>query len=115
MYAGGANGRLGAATSTRAIAAMATAIGALLMECWIYKGNRRAETYLYLAAAEDFSAVPEQLLATMGPLRLVMTLTLGPERALARANVHAVMDALAQRGYYLQLPPAQMPGEGTVQ
>lgn len=85
------------------------------MECWIYKSTRRDETYLYLGAAEDWSSVPAQLLAAMGPLQLVMTLTLTPERPLARASARAVMAALAQNGYYLQLPPAKMPGQGTVQ
>jgi hypothetical protein len=85
------------------------------MECWIYKGTGREETYLYLAAAEDWSAVPEQLLAAMGPLQLVMTLTLSPDRPLARASTRAVIDALEERGYYLQLPPAKMPGQVVVQ
>ena len=85
------------------------------MECWIYKGTRREEAYLYLAAADDWSVVPEKLLETMGPRRLVMTLTLTPERTLARANTRNVMEALAERGYYLQLPPPRMPGQDDLQ
>lgn len=94
---------------------MATANGALLMQCWIYKGNRRDETYLYLAAEEDWSVVPEPLLAQMGQLQLVMTLDLTPDRPLARASAGSVIAALEKQGYYLQMPPPRMPGEGAVQ
>jgi hypothetical protein len=103
------------ATSTMAIDAATAANGVQVMECWIYKGSRRDETYLYLAVAEDWSSVPEPLLAAMGRLQLVMSLKLTPERALARANTRSVIAALEQQGYYLQLPPARMPGQGSVQ
>jgi uncharacterized protein YcgL (UPF0745 family) len=106
---------MSAATSTMAIDATTSANSVHVMECWIYKGSRRDETYLYLAAAEDWSSVPEPLLAAMGPLQLVMNLKLTPERPLARANAHSVIAALEQQGYYLQLPPARMPGQGSVQ
>lgn len=95
--------------------AKTAANGVQVMECWIYKGSRRDETYLYLAAAEDWSSVPEPLLAAMGQLQLVMNLNLTPDRPLAHANVHSVIAALEQQGYYLQLPPARMPGQGNVQ
>ena len=32
---------------------------------WIYKGSRRAETYLYVAEEDDFSRVPAELLEAM--------------------------------------------------
>jgi uncharacterized protein YcgL (UPF0745 family) len=98
-----------------AIDATTAATGVHVMECWIYKGSGRDETYLYLAAAEDWSSVPEPLLAAMGQLQLVMNLNLTPDRPLARANTRNVIAALEQQGYYLQLPPARMPGEGSVQ
>ncbi len=85
------------------------------MECWIYKGTRRDETYLYLAAPDDLSRVPPQLLDALGPLELVMSLTLTPDRRLARASVEQVQRALDQRGFYLQLPPVDMPGQGRIQ
>lgn len=85
------------------------------MDCWIYKGARRAETYLYLAAADDTSLVPGELLAALGSLELVMRLELSAGRALARANPVQVMRDLEQRGYYLQLPPVDMQGQGRIQ
>jgi len=36
-----------------------------------------------------------------------MELSLSPERDLARASAEQVMRDLRQRGYYLQMPPAE--------
>ena len=85
------------------------------MECWIYKSTRRDQTYLYLPAEDDLSRVPAALLEAMGRLELVMTLTLSPERTLARADPRDVMTQLVNRGFYLQMPPVDMPGQGRIQ
>ena len=85
------------------------------MKCWIYKGNRRQETYLYLPQEDDVSRVPEGLLDAMGPLELVMSLTLSPQRTLARANPDEVIAQLRERGFYLQLPPVDTPGPERIQ
>ena len=84
------------------------------MNCWIYKGTRRAETYLYLAEADNTDPVPEALLEAMGPLELVMELELVAGRSLARANPEQVIKDLEQRGYYLQMPPVDTPGQGRI-
>ena len=84
------------------------------MNCWIYKGSHRAETYLFLAEADNTDPVPEALLEAMGTLELVMELELAAERTLARANPEQVMKDLEQRGYYLQLPPVDTPGHGRI-
>ena len=77
--------------------------------CWIYKGSRRQEMYLYLAEEDGFDAAPNALIEKMGKLQLVMTLDLHPGRPLARADVAEIMRALNKKGYYLQLPPIDMP------
>ena len=85
------------------------------MQCWIYKGSRREETYLYLATKDGTEQVPAELLAAMGELELVMQLQLSAQRPLARANTEQVMHELAHKGYYLQMPPVDMPGQGRIQ
>lgn len=77
-----------------------------MTECWIYKGSKHTEMYLYVAAEDDFEAVPDELLSALGRLQLVMSLELVPERKLARADTRKVIEALSTRGYFLQLPPA---------
>lgn len=76
-----------------------------MSQCWIYKGNQREETYLYVAREGDFEAVPQALMQALGALELVMSLELAPERRLARADVERVMADLASKGYFLQMPP----------
>lgn len=83
--------------------------------CWIYKSARRGEMYLYLAKKDGFNAAPKALIESMGKLRLVMELELFPGRKLARASVDQVMKSLERKGYYLQLPPADMPGRHRLQ
>lgn len=85
------------------------------MQCWIYKGNRRQETYLYLATEDDTGQVPDELLVAMGKLELVMQLQLSAQRPLARASTEQVMHDLEHKGYYLQMPPVEMPGRDRVQ
>ncbi|MDH3690536.1 MAG: YcgL domain-containing protein [Gammaproteobacteria bacterium] len=77
------------------------------MHCAIYKGNRKQDTYLYVEREDDFTRVPEPLLAMLGPLEFVLALELTPKRKLARANTDEVLEQLSERGYYLQLPPQE--------
>ncbi len=75
------------------------------MQCWIYKGPKRPDSYLYLDREDDFDHVPEALLKLFGPLERVMTLELTPERKLARVEVTEVMEKLREQGYFVQHRP----------
>jgi uncharacterized protein YcgL (UPF0745 family) len=74
---------------------------------WIYKGSRRAETYLYVPEENDFERVPAELLEAMGALELVMELELHEERQLARVDAGDVMKGIGKVGYFLQMPPVE--------
>lgn len=73
--------------------------------CTIYKGSREPELYLYVDRVDGLARVPDELLARFGTLSEVMTLRLTPQRRLARAQASQVLAAIAECGYYLQLPP----------
>ena len=78
------------------------------MHCAIYRCSKRPETYLYVAISEgeaDFSRLPEALLASLGRREHVMDLELTPERTLARVERDEVVKALAEQGFFLQMPP----------
>lgn len=75
------------------------------MICAVYKSSRKAETYLFVPKRDDFSRVPEPLMQTFGTPQLVMLLQLDGKRTLALADHEKVRTALAQQGFYLQLPP----------
>ena len=82
------------------------------MNCVIYKSLRKTDTYLFVEREDDFSRVPAGLLEALGKLELVMHLELNPERQLAQADANQVRQQVGERGFYLQLPPAE-PSPGT--
>jgi len=73
----------------------------------IFRGTRKAESYLYVDKAQGLVDVPEVLLAQFGEPMSVMTLMLDPQRKLARANAAEVLAKIEEQGYYLQMPPTQ--------
>ena len=81
------------------------------MQCFIYKSLKKDELYLYLDKKDDFSAVPEALLQSLGGLAFVMELNLSPERKLAREDVAKVMAGIQSKGFFVQMPPTTIPLE----
>ena len=75
------------------------------MHAYVYKSLRKDDTYVFLAARDDFSRLPEPVCAPLGRLQFVMELALTPERKLARADTAVVRENLAMRGFHLQLAP----------
>jgi uncharacterized protein YcgL (UPF0745 family) len=73
--------------------------------CQVYRSSRQEEMYLYVCKANGLSDVPASLLERFGEPVEVMTLLLGPERKLARAEASDVLQSIAERGFYLQMPP----------
>ena len=85
------------------------------MRCWIYRGGRHRDAYLFVAARDAFEQVPRALLKSLGPLEFAMELELSTARRLARANAGEVITALRECGYYLQLPPVDTPASSSLQ
>jgi len=75
------------------------------MQCFIYKSLKTEYLYLYLDKKDDFAAVPEILLQSMGRLEYVMELQLSANRKLAQDNAEKVMACLQEKGFFVQLPP----------
>ena len=82
------------------------------LNVWIYKGSRRAETYLYVPRENDFEGVPAELLDAMGTLELVMELELHEKRQLARVHANDVMKSVEKVVYFLQMPPIEPQDDG---
>ena len=76
------------------------------MHAFVYKSLRKADTFVYLAARDAFEALPEPVRAQLGGLEFVLEVELTPERRLARADAAKVREALAERGFFIQVPPA---------
>lgn len=75
------------------------------MHAYVYKSLKKADTYLYLAARDDFARLPEAVRTQLGGLQFVLDVALTPERKLARADAAVVRANLEARGFHLQLPP----------
>lgn len=75
------------------------------MQAYVYKSQRKADTYVYLAARDDFARLPESLRAQLGALQFVLEVALTPERRLARQDPAVVRANLAARGFHVQFPP----------
>jgi len=75
------------------------------MQAYVYKSLRKADTFVFLAARDDFARLPEPLRAQLGELAFVLEVALTPDRRLARADPHAVRANLATLGFHVQFPP----------
>lgn len=84
------------------------------LRCTVYRCSREPQMYFYLDSSDGLERVPEDLLRRAGTLSEVMTIDLVPERKLARAKAADVLAAIAQQGFYLQLPPDKQPVQFTM-
>ena len=75
------------------------------MLCAVYKSIRKPQTYIFVAKRDDFSQVPTPLLETFGPPTLVSVLNKTKDTKMAMAEAPKVIDAVTEKGFYLQLPP----------
>jgi len=75
------------------------------MQCFVYRSQRKADTYIYLRERDAFGVLPAAIAQTLGPFHFVIELMLSPERKLAREDVNTVLANLAGPGFHLQLPP----------
>ena len=75
------------------------------MHAYVYKSLKKADTYVYLAARDDFARLPEPLRTQLGALQFVLEVDLTPQRRLAQADPVVVMENLAARGFHIQFPP----------
>ncbi|MEN4903952.1 YcgL domain-containing protein [Luteimonas sp. TWI1437] len=75
------------------------------MHAYVYKSQRKADTYVYLATRDAFDVLPDSLRAELGALVFVLEVALTSERRLARENPAQVRGNLQSQGFHLQMPP----------
>ena len=76
------------------------------MHCFVYASQRKSDTYVWLAARDEFGVVPESLSMMLGDLRFVLEVELDTQRKLPKEDAAAVLANLQTQGWHLQLPPA---------
>ncbi|HWT15663.1 MAG TPA: YcgL domain-containing protein [Patescibacteria group bacterium] len=75
------------------------------MQSFVYRSQKRDDTYVYLRERDAFGVLPANIAATLGELQFVLEVALTPERKLAREDAAVVRANLAARGFHIQFPP----------
>lgn len=76
------------------------------MHAYVYKSQRKQDTYVYLARRDDFARLPAPIHAQLAPFAFVLELALSERRRLAQADAGQVRRQLAERGFFVQFPPS---------
>ncbi len=82
------------------------------MHCYVYKGEKKDDHYLYLGQQFDQDALPDNfpaaILGLMGELSFVVEFELDAKRKLPQADAEHVLADMKAHGYYLQMPKKDM-------
>jgi uncharacterized protein YcgL (UPF0745 family) len=82
------------------------------MKCYVYKGDKKEDNYLFLNYEFDSEQIPSEfpaaILLMMGELSLVLEFDLHPDRAMPQADAKQVLADIESKGYYLLLPKKDM-------
>ena len=71
--------------------------------CYIYRSERKADTYLYLLEKDDFSSVPQELMTVFGEPQFSFQFNLSEDRKLAKEDAAEVIANLKENGFHLQM------------
>lgn len=71
----------------------------------IYKSSRKDEMYLYVEKSQKLTKVPDALMSVFGNAMHVMDMPMTANRELARVDTAKMLEDVAVKGYYLQMPP----------
>ena len=75
-----------------------------MLKCVVYKSLKKDGTYVYLDAENDLSILPKELLTVLGKTEKVMDLLLTADKKMARGNAKEIMQSIAEKDFYLQMP-----------
>ncbi|GAA3553756.1 YcgL domain-containing protein [Marinobacter xestospongiae] len=70
----------------------------------VFRSSKKADTYIFVRRGHDWSTLPETLREIFGQPVHSMDLVLTPERKLARTTGQAVLEAIEDKDFYLQMP-----------
>lgn len=73
----------------------------------VFRSSKKPDTYLYVKRGQVWNDLPESLQGIFGRPVHAMDLVLTPERRLARTNGKQVLEAIADKGFFLQMPEEQ--------
>lgn len=78
----------------------------------VFRSARSEGMYLIVDRARGLADVPEALLERFGRAEPSLVFLLDAARRMAHAEASAVLEAIEQKGFYLQLPPPEEADHG---
>lgn len=73
----------------------------------VFRSSKHDGMYLYVEKKVGLKDIPEDLMTRFGKGVSAMTMLLTNESKLARTTPEKVIEAIREKGFYLQLPPAK--------
>lgn len=70
----------------------------------VFRSSKKVDTYLYVRRGQVWDDLPESLRGIFGAPVHAMDLVLTPDRKLARTDGRQVLDSIADKDFYLQMP-----------
>ncbi len=85
------------------------------MLCYVYKGERKPDHYLFvdrqLEQLVEDAQLPAAISTLMGDLEFVLEFELTPDRKLSQADANQVLADIESQGFYLQMPKKDLRAE----
>ncbi|MDA3808022.1 MAG: YcgL domain-containing protein [Thiomicrorhabdus sp.] len=79
-----------------------------------YKSPKKPELFLFVPKKTGLEELPDELLLMFGEPAHVIDFDLTPERKMARGDAKIVYEAMTTKGYYMQMPPAEVEKMGNM-
>ena len=73
-----------------------------------FRSPKKDELYLFVLQEDGLEKLPNELLVMFGEPSHVIDFELTPEKKLAREDTATVLEAIHQKGYYMQMPPNEV-------
>ncbi len=73
----------------------------------VFRSSKKNDTYLFVRRGQEWDELPESLRSIFGQPVHAMDLILTPDRKLARTTGQQVLEALADKDFFLQMPEEQ--------
>ncbi|QSP93707.1 YcgL domain-containing protein [Marinobacter salinisoli] len=73
----------------------------------VFRSSKKDDTYLFVRRGQEWAELPDALKEIFGNPVHSMDLVLTPDRKLARTTGKQVLEALDDRGFFLQMPEEQ--------
>lgn len=73
----------------------------------VFRSSKKSDTYIFVRRGQDWEELPESLREIFGNPVHSMDLVMTPERKLARTTGEQVLNAIAEKDFFLQMPEEQ--------